>query len=193
MENGKQFSEQVRTIRWRMKREQFDFSREVRIIPRKAFYAAIALLAAGLVGGGIVSVFDRSIPGVAAIGIGIAAAVGIDICILLFTYVYCDAQRRGMNALLWTLLAIIVPYLIGLIVYFLVRDPLPFNCPQCGATVSARFNYCPHCKCNLHPSCPQCKREVRESDRFCPHCAYELAGPRHEADAKMEIQPGAGL
>ena len=50
-------------------------------------------------------------------------------------------------------------------------------CPQCGSTVGARFNYCPNCKCNLHPSCPQCKREVVESDKYCPYCGQDLATP----------------
>jgi Double zinc ribbon len=66
-------------------------------------------------------------------------------------------------------------FAVGFIVYFLMREPLPYSCPQCGTTVGARFNYCPNCKCNLHPSCPQCKREVAEGDKFCPYCAQELA------------------
>jgi hypothetical protein len=43
--------------------------------------------------------------------------------------------------------------------------------------VGARFNYCPNCKCNLHPSCPQCKREVVENDKYCPYCGQDLATP----------------
>jgi len=64
---------------------------------------------------------------------------------------------------------------IGLIIYLLVREPLPYSCPQCGTTVSARFNFCPNCKYNLHPACPQCQREVSDTDKFCPFCATELA------------------
>jgi RNA polymerase subunit RPABC4/transcription elongation factor Spt4 len=98
--------------------------------------------------------------------------------ILTLGYVYRDAKRRGMNAGLWTLLVLILSpaYLfIGLIIYLLVREPLPYACPQCAATVSARFNFCPNCKCNLHPACPQCQREVSDTDKFCPYCATELA------------------
>src|SRR5437660_9802622 len=61
------------------------------------------------------------------------------------------------------------------LIYFLMREPLPYACPQCGASVSARFNFCPNCKCNLQPSCPQCKREVAELDKFCPYCGTDLA------------------
>jgi predicted amidophosphoribosyltransferase len=64
--------------------------------------------------------------------------------------------------------------ILGFIIYLLMREPLPYNCPQCGATVDARFNFCPNCKCNLHPACPQCKREVAENDKFCAHCGQDL-------------------
>jgi hypothetical protein len=82
-----------------------------------------------------------------------------------------------MSAGLWTFLVIVLSpayFAIGFILYFLMRTPLPYACPQCGKMVGARFNYCPNCKCNLHPSCPQCKQEVAEDDKYCPNCAYDL-------------------
>ncbi len=106
-------------------------------------------------------------------------------CLLfILGYVYRDAKRRGMNPVLWTLLVLLMsgPYtFIGLIVYLLIRDPLPYTCPQCAASVSARFNFCPTCKCNLRPACPHCQREISDSDRFCPYCATELAPPNPPA------------
>ena len=44
----------------------------------------------------------------------------------------------------------------------------------CAATVGARFNFCPNCRCNLHPTCPQCKREVVEGDKYCASCGQDL-------------------
>ena len=41
--------------------------------------------------------------------------------LLIGVYVYRDAKRRGMNAALWTLIAILAPSLIGFIIYLLVR------------------------------------------------------------------------
>jgi len=68
-----------------------------------------------------------------------------------------------------------------------MREPLPYNCPQCGATVDARFNFCPNCKCNLHPACPQCKREVAEADKFCAYCGQGLvAAPSTSAEPPAE-------
>ena len=86
-----------------------------------------------------------------------------------------------MNPGLWTLLVLLLSggyFFIGFIIYLLVREPLPFTCPQCSASVNARFNFCPNCKCNLHPACPQCQREVSDTDKFCPYCAAELAQPK---------------
>ena len=42
--------------------------------------------------------------------------------ILIGVYVYRDAKRRGMNALVWTLIALFAPSLIGFIIYLLVRN-----------------------------------------------------------------------
>jgi len=92
-------------------------------------------------------------------------------------YVNQDAKRRGMNSTLWTFLVLVLMpgyFILGFIIYFLMREPLPYDCPQCGTTVGARFNFCPNCKCNLHPSCPSCKREVAEADKFCAYCGTDL-------------------
>jgi hypothetical protein len=110
-------------------------------------------------------------------GIVTAASIPLAALLLAFGYVNRDAKRRGMNSALWTILVVVLSpgwLALGFFIYFLMREPLPYSCPQCGATVGARFNYCPNCKCNLRPSCPQCKREVGETDKFCPYCACEL-------------------
>jgi hypothetical protein len=175
-------SEKMRLIRFRMNREAFRFSDEIRLIPRWLVYLVIGLFIVAQAVAQIVNVFEPFTevpPKWAPLALfGIVTAVGIPVAclILLFGYINRDAKRRGMHSALWTLLAIIVPYLIGVVIYFLLREPLPYNCPQCGVVASARFNYCPGCGNNLQPTCPQCKREVREGDRFCPHCACRLVG-----------------
>jgi hypothetical protein len=110
---------------------------------------------------------------------GVLTAVSILIAayIFLVAYVNRDAKRRGMSPTLWTLLVIFLPGspVSGCIIYFLVREPLPFYCPQCSFLVRADFNFCPQCKCDLRPACPQCGCEVGENHRYCPNCAWELA------------------
>jgi len=130
----------------------------------------------------------RYSPALASLALaGIVTAVSLILAGLIFmvAYVNRDSKRRGMNSALWTLLVLILSpgwLIIGFVIYFLMREPMPYSCPQCGKTVGARFNFCPNCKCNLHPSCPQCKREVVETDRFCPYCAYELGRPEPEVE-----------
>jgi RNA polymerase subunit RPABC4/transcription elongation factor Spt4 len=79
---------------------------------------------------------------------------------------------------------------IGLVIYLLVRDPLPYTCPQCSTSVSARFNFCPNCKCNLHPACPQCQQEVSDTDKFCPYCGTELK-PAGSTETGSTLKPTA--
>jgi len=187
------FNERLRLIRLRRKKENLRFWQEFRIIPRWLVGIVILLFLAAQViallvnldsarhGGEIFPPELRNDPALASLALaGIVTAVSLFMASLIFmiAYVNRDASRRGMNSALWTILVLLfLPTwgLIGLIIYLLMREPLPYNCPQCGATVAARFNFCPNCKCNLHPSCPQCKREVVETDKYCPYCAYELA------------------
>jgi predicted amidophosphoribosyltransferase len=52
--------------------------------------------------------------------------------------------------------------------------------------VNARFNFCPSCKCNLHPACLQCKREVAELDKFCPYCGNDLKAAASPAEVPAQ-------
>jgi hypothetical protein len=196
------FNERLRLIRFRRKRERPRFRDELRIIPKWLVWTCVTLYVLGVVIGLAVNLHNfktsgpifadeslRSEPFLSCLGLfGAITAGGIALAIWLFMlgYIYRDAKRRDMNPALWTLLALILSpayLLIGLIIYLLVREPLPYTCPQCAATVNARFNFCPNCKYNLHPACPQCQREVTDADKFCPYCATELThGPKPSAD-----------
>ena len=188
--------EGVRLVRWRMAHENTRFADEFRIIPRSLKIVAIALFIAGQVVAQAAYIFfaDKGDPLIAYLGGAAAATLVLGFLLLLFGYINRDAKRRGMNPTLWTLIAIFVPYCIGLVIYFLMREPLPYNCPGCGAVVNARFNFCPDCKHNLRPSCPQCKREVRGEDKYCPYCAQQLATtkfPLPEQKAGQGMEPPA--
>jgi uncharacterized membrane protein len=186
------FSERMRLIRLRKRKEKLRFWDEFRIIPRWLIILVIVLFLAAEViaymvnmggaqhGGEIFPPELKDDPALASLALaGIVTGVSFFLASLIFmiAYVNRDASRRGMNSALWTILVIIfLPTwgLIGLIIYLLMREPLPYPCPQCNSTVTARFNFCPSCKCNLHPACPQCKREVAELDKFCPYCGNDL-------------------
>lgn len=106
----------------------------------------------------------------------IVIAVIISLPIVVAVYVYRDANRRGMNAILWTLVAAIAPALIGLIVYLLVRsDYSNLRCPMCDTLVKEPFVVCPKCGTKLRPSCPNCAMPVEPDWKVCPKCTQPLA------------------
>lgn len=66
--------------------------------------------------------------------------------IALGVYVYRDADKRGMNALLWTLIVVFAPSFIGLIIYVLVRENQSgYECANCHAPVKDNQDFCPNC------------------------------------------------
>jgi ABC-type Fe3+ transport system permease subunit len=197
------FSERKRLNQLRKRKENLRFWNEFRIIPRGLIVLVIVLFLAAQ---GIAFLVNMSAPqhggeifppelktdaalaSLALAGIVTGASLSMAIIIFFVAYVNRDAKRRGMNPALWTILVIILlPAwgFIGFVIYFLMREPMPYPCPQCGTSVGARFNFCPNCKCNLHPSCPQCKHEVAETDKFCPNCGNDL---KVAADAEPAVQ-----
>lgn len=183
------FNERMRLMRVRRRKEKLRFWDEFFIIPKwlMVLVGILYVIALGIAipvnlaqgNDAFPELRDHPVGASFALA-GIVTMVSIFFAVFIFltAYVNRDASRRGMNSALWTILILIfLPTwgLIGLVIYFLMREPLPYPCPQCSASVSARFNFCPNCKCNLQPSCPQCKREVAELDKFCPYCGNDLA------------------
>jgi hypothetical protein len=99
----------------------------------------------------------------------------------LIGYVYGDAKRRQMRYVMWTLLALCIPNGIGMILYFLLRDPLPKPCPGCGHVEKAQFAFCPRCGTLLQPTCPECEKPVEPAWANCAHCGQPLAEPATRA------------
>ena len=186
------WNERMRLIRFRRKRESLRFWNEFKLIPRwvvglVVFLYLVAQAIAAMINLDVfrqgVAMFPPELEGhpvLASLALGgILTAVSLCFAAIIFMAVYVnqDAKRRGMNSAVWTLVVLVLMpgYLVlGFIIYMLMREPLPYPCPKCSATVGARFNFCANCKCNLHPACPQCKQEIAETDRFCPYCACEL-------------------
>ena len=101
----------------------------------------------------------------------------LTIPIMIGVYVYRDAKRRGMNAMAWTLIAVVAPALIGFIIYLLVRGNSPdLQCPQCAEPVTEQYVICPHCGAKLRPACPNCSFPVEADWKVCPKCAVPLEG-----------------
>ncbi len=112
----------------------------------------------------------------------VAAAVAIGV------YVWTDAKKRGMDALLWTIVSLFVPGLIGFIIYLLVRGKYSnMKCPKCSSPVKEEFTVCPNCGAKLRPSCPNCGAAVDDSWKLCPYCGTHL--PEVQTDYTPPVKP----
>lgn len=99
----------------------------------------------------------------------------IGIPVLIGVYVYRDASQRGMNAVLWTLVAVLAPVFVGLIIYLLVRSSYAdLQCPSCAAPVTEQYLSCPRCGARLKATCPSCSAPVEPDWKVCPHCGNPL-------------------
>jgi hypothetical protein len=96
--------------------------------------------------------------------------------VLLVGYIFVDAKRRGMNRVLWTLLAIFIPNAIGIILYFVLRDPVAVPCPSCGTPASKSHAYCSCCGAAVRTACPACHQPVEAGWRACARCGASLTG-----------------
>jgi hypothetical protein len=96
--------------------------------------------------------------------------LSFSIYILLVGYIYGDARRRGMRPVLWALLAFFIPNAIGIILYFILREPLLVNCPKCGAGTKSAFPFCPSCGTSLAYTCPSCRSAIESGWSHCPRC-----------------------
>ncbi|MGA2419851.1 MAG: zinc ribbon domain-containing protein [Candidatus Acidiferrum sp.] len=198
------FSERMRLNRLRRKRERSSLGEEFRIVPRWLVVTVVVLYLLAIAIGTFVNLGHsfvlysstgrvtadphhqiwpyelRNAPVLASLalaGVISLMAIPLSAYLLMVGYVFRDAKRRGMHARLWLMLILVLSpaYLaIGFLLYFFFREPLPYACPQCATTVGARFNYCPNCDTNLHPSCPHCRQEVSDTDKFCPYCGNGL-------------------
>ena len=149
------------------------FSAEMRIVPVWAWILAIIAFAAMQVVAQVVPQPDDPTAIVRAL-IGLLAGAVVGGYLLLIGYITRDARRRGMSPVLWVLVAILVPNALGMLLYFILRQPMRSACPQCGSFVQAGFNFCPHCSHKLSLSCPKCQHLVTASDVFCSYCGTPL-------------------
>lgn len=106
----------------------------------------------------------------------LAMAIVIFAYVMLIGYINADAKRRGMRYVMWTLLAIFLPNSIGIILYFVLRDPLLIQCAHCGAAGRAGFVFCPQCGSDLCPICPRCRRSIEPAWKKCAYCGADV-GP----------------
>ncbi|HEY1647369.1 MAG TPA: zinc ribbon domain-containing protein [Terracidiphilus sp.] len=104
--------------------------------------------------------------------------------VLMVGYISKDAPRRAMSTRFWMLVCL-VPGGIGVVLYFLLRQPEVSRCPACGTQVQSDFHFCPQCNYQLTANCGNCFRTVRATDQFCTRCGHELA--TDHAPARLRV------
>ena len=129
------------------------------LVPKGAKVAAVIVFACALIAGPFIGAWQGHMaglntlngipPGVlaSAIGLGVGLVVGASVAfwLLCLGYVYADARRRAMPAVLWVLVAIFIPNLLGFLLYFALRRPLGSPCSNCGQLVAAEQRFCSWC------------------------------------------------
>jgi hypothetical protein len=50
-----------------------------------------------------------------------------------------------MPAMPWTFVVILVPNLLGFLLYFILRKPIASPCPQCGQAITPQQRFCSCC------------------------------------------------
>jgi hypothetical protein len=127
------------------------------VVPHPVRIAACAIVCVavlvGLVAGAVHSrvtgqgIASPALESLVGIGMGLLAGSLIAIWVLCLGYVYADARRRAMPPVLWTLIAGLIPNLLGFLLYFALRRPFTPPCAQCG--------------------------QPGETGRFCPSCGFD--------------------
>jgi hypothetical protein len=154
------------------------FREEMQVIPRGAWIVALLLC------GGLEAVLwfvafrqDPEMlawPPFARVMFAVVMVAIVFVYILLIGYVNGDARRRGMRYVLWTVLSALIPDGIGIILYFILRDPRPHPCPKCGAAVNSKFPFCPACGAAQTQTCPGCRQAVEPGWSHCARCGAGL-------------------
>lgn len=97
--------------------------------------------------------------------------------LLLPTWVYFDAVKRGVRSpVVWGVL-IFFANILGLLVYLIARSSADGNsdCSVCRQPLSGEFDYCPHCGNPVGDRrCQVCRHKVQPGWTFCPACRAEL-------------------
>lgn len=163
------------------------FDREWAVVPKGARWTAVlvalaftSLFAAIFLGPPLLERDSKALLVLSPIFLlSLLGAAVIGVYVLLLGYVWGDARRRGMNHVMWTLLSLFLPSAIGVILYFLLREPLPVPCPACASPARKGHAYCASCGAAVRAACPHCRQPVEPGWRNCAGCGSVLgqAGP----------------
>jgi hypothetical protein len=123
------------------------------------------------------------------VAIFFAFVAGFFLWFLLPSWVYIDAQQRGVsNPAVWAFLAL-VSLVFGLAIYLITRPATlkSHTCPKCEKDLNGGGAFCPYCGYDLAGSfCAQCQYPIKQEWSYCPSCRAEL-GQRNTLAAAANI------
>ena len=131
-------------------------NRFLNVVPKAVRVWAVAILAAavliGLAVGGSAVADGAALQTMFAYAAA-ALAVGIVIAswLLCLGFVFADARQRGMRAIGWTLVAMLMPNLLGFLLYFVIRRPLAEPCVSCSRAIPVDQPFCSWCGSSRAP------------------------------------------
>ena len=125
------------------------------VVPRGVKITATIVLCMGVACAGVFAfmsgvsdthvVRGTDMPAAVAISFALLAGTLVALWLLAMGYIYADSKRRGMPPILWLAVALLVPNMIGFILYFALRKPLLSACANCGRGVMPEQKFCPSC------------------------------------------------
>jgi len=141
-------------------------NRFLSVVPRGVQISAGLLAGFAVLAGLVLGFFERTInnlpndPAATLLGkgIGVGAVLLIGclsaIWLLCVGFVYGDAKRRAMHPVLWVLIVILCPHLLGFLLYFVLRQPIMGACTHCGQRIPQSPRFCAWCGNPQTPSTP---------------------------------------
>jgi hypothetical protein len=125
----------------------------------------------------------------------LAVVSGLFLWFLLPSWVYIDAQQRGVsNPGVWAFITLI-SLIFGLAIYLITRPSTTksLHCPKCENQLNGAGAFCPHCGFDLSSTyCPQCQYPIKPEWSFCPNCRAGLtqrksSEPQPEQSTSHEV------
>jgi hypothetical protein len=115
-------------------------------VPRPLRIWAGVSVCCGVVAGLVVGERGVSVAGLATdVGAGLLFGILAAIWLMCLGFVFADARQRDMPAVAWMLMAMMVPNLLGFLLYFVLRKPLTRPCATCGRAVPPEQPFCSWC------------------------------------------------
>ncbi|MGH7450669.1 MAG: zinc ribbon domain-containing protein [bacterium] len=125
-----------------------------------------------------------------------AVLSGFFLWFLLPSWVYIDAQQRGVsNPGVWAFISLI-SLVFGLAIYLITRPATmkSLHCPKCENQLNGAGAFCPHCGFDLSSTyCPQCQYPIKPEWAFCPNCRAEIKQRKSLEALADQTKPLEGL